>query len=127
MAQQEQETQRALQEIEQQPIPFMDIVQPWTQHQFEIIKEEVMNENNPSSFDNLSQSRGFNLSAQGLSAIPKGSQNSSQQLQDLYIDFKKQCGETPKKRQLNIQPQMMAHKEFNEFSVDLSQNYQSQK
>jgi hypothetical protein len=54
-----------------------------------------MNENNPSSFDNLSHSRGFDLSAQGLSAIPRGSQDSSLHLQELYIDFKKQ-NETPK-------------------------------
>jgi len=35
---------------------------PWNLNQIEIIKEEVHNENNPSSFDNLSNSIGFDLS-----------------------------------------------------------------
>jgi hypothetical protein len=38
----------------------------WSQPQFDVIKEEVQNENNPSSYDNLSNSLGFDLSTPGL-------------------------------------------------------------
>lgn len=40
----------------------------WNNH-FDVIKEEVQNENNPSSFDNLSNSFRFDNSTQGFHAL----------------------------------------------------------